>query len=44
MAEEKKVLTINGKDEQAFLAAYHHDYKSVSEIGLEWAALVELYL
>lgn len=43
MAEEKKVLTINGKDEQAFLAAYHHDYKSVYEIGLEWAALVELY-
>lgn len=41
--EEKKVLTINGKDENAFLAAYLHDYKSVEEVGLNWTALVDLH-
>lgn len=40
---EKKILTINGKDEQAFLAAYLHDIKSVEEVGLNWCALVDLY-
>lgn len=40
---EKKILTINGKDEQAFLAAYLHDLKSVEEVGLNWAALVDLH-
>lgn len=33
MADEK-VLTINGKDEQTFLAAYLHNLKSVEEVGL----------
>lgn len=42
MADEK-VLTINGKDEQAFLATYLHDLKSVEEVGLNWAALVDLH-
>ena len=42
MAEEK-ALTINGKDEHAFLAAYLHDLKSVEEVGLNWAALVDLH-
>jgi len=42
MAEEK-ALTINGKDEHAFLAAYLHDLKSVEEVGLNWAALVNLH-
>lgn len=43
MKEEKPSLTINGKNEQEFLAAYHHAYKSVEEIGLQWKSLVELY-
>lgn len=43
MKEEKQALTINGKNEQEFLAAYHHAYKSVEEIGLEWKSLVGLY-
>ena len=43
MKEEKQVLMINGKNEQEFLAAYHHAYKSVEEIGLEWKLLVDLY-
>lgn len=43
MTEDKKP-TINGKDEQTFLAHYNHnDIKSVSEIGLDWAALVDLH-
>ena len=42
MAEEK-ALTINGKDEKAFLAAYLHDLKSVEEVGLNWEALVDLH-
>lgn len=42
MADEK-VLTINGKDEQAFLATYLHDLKSVEEVGLNWTALVDLH-
>lgn len=42
MADEK-VLMINGKGEQAFLAAYLHDMKSVEEVGLNWEALVELH-
>lgn len=43
MMEDKKNLTINGKDEQSFLASYLHDNKSVEEVGLNWAALVELH-
>ena len=40
---EEKALTINGKDEHAFLAAYLHDLNSVEEVGLNWAALVDLH-
>ncbi len=43
MTEKKIKLTINGKDEKSFLAAYQHDYKTVEEIGLNWAALVDLH-
>ena len=43
MMEKDKVLTINGKDENSFLRAYCHDEKSVSEIGLDWTALVDLH-
>lgn len=40
----KEVLRINGKDEIEFLKAYHHDgICSVSEIGLDWNSLVEMY-
>lgn len=35
--------TINGKDEQTFLKAYNHNYKSVSEIGLDWQTLVGIH-
>mgnify|MGYP002623874150 CR=1 FL=1 len=42
MADEK-ILKINGKDEQAFLATYLYDLKSVEEVGLNWAALVDLH-
>ena len=43
MTEDKKP-TINGKDEQTYLTHYNHsDIKSVSEIGLDWAALVDLH-
>lgn len=43
MKEENTDLTINGKDEKAFLAAYQHNYKSVEEIGLNWDTLVDLH-
>lgn len=42
--EDKKVLTINGKNEQAFLTAYLHDNKSVEEVGLNWEALVNGFI
>lgn len=35
--------TINGKDEKSFLMAYNHDIEAVSEIGLDWASLVEIH-
>ena len=40
---ENVFLTINGKDEQTFLKAYKHNYKSVSEIGLDWQTLVGIH-
>lgn len=40
---ENVLLTINGKDEQAFLKTYNHNYKSVSEIGLDWQTLVAIH-
>ena len=40
---ENVFLTINGKDEQAFLKTYNHNYKSVSEIGLDWQTLVGIH-
>ena len=41
--EVNKELTINGKDEKDFLVAYLHNNKSVEELGLKWANLVELH-
>lgn len=41
--EEKVLMTINGKNEQEFLKSYHHSFSSVSEIGLNWAALVNMH-
>lgn len=39
-----KKLTINGKDEKAFLKCYNHkDIKSVKSIGLKWSDLVDLH-
>lgn len=38
-----KKLLINGLDEQTFLRKYLHDNEGVSEIGLDWKDLVELY-
>lgn len=40
---ENVFLTINGKDEQTFLKTYNHNYKSVSEIGLDWQTLVGIH-
>jgi ppGpp synthetase/RelA/SpoT-type nucleotidyltranferase len=40
---ENVFLTINGKDEQTFLMTYSHNYKSVSEIGLDWQTLVGIH-
>lgn len=40
---ENVFLTINGKDEQTFLKIYSHNYKSVSEIGLDWQMLVGIH-
>lgn len=40
---EKKILTINGKDEQVFLTTYLHNIKSVEAVGLNWTALVDLH-
>lgn len=40
---ENVFLTINGKDERSFLKAYNHNYKSVADVGLDWATLVGIH-
>ena len=34
---------INGKTEKEFLSSYNYSFTSVSEIGLDWAKLVEIH-